>query len=329
MLFVSAACLLASAGVVCGSRTGLLVPVNEDAGGVDATTDAVEEPGFDAADDVADAVSEPDVFDAFVPPDGPDICPDAGSTLVYLITSQNVLVAFYPPTNSFTSIGTINCPINDPTDSPFSMAVDRQGTAYVVFAPSGNLFRVSTKTAACAATSYVPGRNGFPTSFGMAFSADSADGGSEAGETLYLAADPGGVTAMNPSVLGTLDVQTFRTRAIATIRPTILASELTGTGGGGLYGFYPQFGTSGVAEIGRIDKATASVVQSTLLPAINIQAGWAFAFYGGVFYTFTGPDGVNTTVQRYDPATGTVLTVAMLPNLIVTGAGVSTCAPQQ
>src|SRR5262249_39821542 len=79
----------------------------------------------------------------------------AGSTFVYLMPSENVLVSFYPPTGTSTTIGTIMCP--DPgTDIPFSMAVDRAGIAYVLF-ESGHLFRVSTRTAVCVPTKFVPG----------------------------------------------------------------------------------------------------------------------------------------------------------------------------
>src|ERR1019366_5873324 len=101
----------------CGARTGLYVPVDQD---VAVVPDAKGE----------DALPPIDVF---LPPDAPNACPDAGSTLVYVITSQNVLLSFYPPTAAFTTIGTIACPVT-PVDTPFSMAVDHNGVAYVAFA---------------------------------------------------------------------------------------------------------------------------------------------------------------------------------------------------
>jgi hypothetical protein len=126
----------------CGSRTGLLIPPPEhDATAPDVAADVPEgEPDvFEEPDAALEAGSDAAEEDA--PPmieETVDICPDAGSTLVYLMTSQNVLVSFYPPTATFTTIGTIICP--DPgTDTPFSMAVDRAGIAYVVF-ESGSLF---------------------------------------------------------------------------------------------------------------------------------------------------------------------------------------------
>ena len=114
---------VATAGVVaaCGSRTGLLVPTDEDAA-------------------VGDALPPIDVY---VPPDAPNPCPDAGSTLVYLVTTQNVLLSFYPPTAEVRTIGTLDCPLAIVGDTPFSMAVDQAGIAYVLYS-DGRLFRVST-----------------------------------------------------------------------------------------------------------------------------------------------------------------------------------------
>jgi hypothetical protein len=335
LLFLSTACLAGA----CGSRTGLLVPVHQDAGGADATSDAIEE--GDASEDVAEE-SEPDVQDVFIPPDGPDICPDAGSTVIYVVAfnandmMDAVLMSFYPPTATFTTIGPLNCP--DPGGSPFSMAVSRQGVAYVVYTPDGNLFRVSTKTAQCGPTPFTPIPTGNPMipflTFGMGFAADVGDAGlsSEGGETLYLAGDTfdPNDNAL-PVVLRSLDTTTFQTRIIGTVNPPIILSELTGTGGGQLYGFFPlgQLDTDPPAAIGQIDKTSARLLSSVTLPsAVNIMTGWAFAFWGGDFYTFTAPDMTDTIVQRYRPSDGTVVTVATVPGLVIDGAGVSTCAPQ-
>lgn len=334
LLFCATTCGAAAAMAACGARTGLIVPVEHDASPADATEEAdsfVPDVGADVPDvmDVAteDAVEE----DVFVPPDGPDICPDAGSTLIYAITVQNTLMAFYPPTASFMTIGTINCPAASGT-TPFSMAVDRLGTAYVVF-NDGHLFRVSTKTAACGPTTFVP-NSGFPAPFGMGFSADVGDAGlgSEAGETLYLAGDPGfGSSNPGPVQLGTLDVTTFNAHYIGPVAPLIYGAELTGTGGGGLYAFFtmaPNTGGGQAGWIGQLDKNTAQRLTATPLPPVDISTGWAFAFWGGDFYTFTAPDGADTVVQRYRPSDGSVVQVAMLTGQYIVGAGVSTCAPQ-
>src|SRR6185312_9417200 len=80
----------------CGARTGLHV-------------DETETEPVDAGIDVP---VKPDV----VVPD----CVDAGISYIYLISSENELLRFYPPDLSITTIGTINCPSDS---QPFSMAV--------------------------------------------------------------------------------------------------------------------------------------------------------------------------------------------------------------
>jgi hypothetical protein len=152
--------------------------------------------------------------------------------------------------------------------------------------------------------------------------------GTEAGETLYLAGDPGGVLN-GPTQLAALDVQTFQTHPIAQVTPTISGCELTGTGSGQLYGFFrlgDTRGLGGAGTIGQIDKNTAQLLSATTLPSVDISHGWAFAFWGGDFYTFTASQ-VETVVQRFRPSDGTVVTVAT-SSLLIDGAGVSTCAPQ-
>ena len=337
LLFVSATL----AAAACGARTGLLVPLPQEAG-VDAADDVADGGSEPDAAEEPDVTEEPDATDGDAPeedalqfPDAPNACPDGGSTLIYVITEQNVLMGFYPPTASFTTIGTIRCPAG-PGDMPFSMAVDRAGVAYVVFSSSvlnsptnGRIYRVSTLNAACQATTFVPGTFGFPQLFGMGYSANDPDAG-DAGETLYLAGDrnsnQGGPA---PARLAALDTKTFSLQPVGLVTPTISEAELTGTGAAQLFAFYPASGgIGGTAAIGQIDKATAALLSSVTLPQIDIANGWAFAFWGGDFYTFTAPDGADTIVQRYRPSDGTVVQVATTPGLVVVGAGVSTCAPQ-
>ena len=182
----------------CGSRTGLLVPLPaSDAGepGIGDATTGLDAPflSTDAGEGDAgeDAPALPPI-DASPPPVINE-CPDAGATLVYVITKDGTLMSFYPPTSSFNVIGPITCPLaflpqpTQPKPSPFSMAVDRTGIAYTVFS-DGELFRVSTApTAPCESTPFVIGQQGFSPTFGMGFSSDGAD----AGETLFVAGAAG------------------------------------------------------------------------------------------------------------------------------------------
>ena len=323
LLFASLVVVVAA----CGSRTGLLVPLDFEAGG-DAKGDSSVIHHIDAMPD-EDALDEEEALPPLdVRPPPPDVaipsdCVDAGSTLIYLIASDNNLYSFYPPTAAFTRIGTIACP--DPQGSnPFSMAVDRKGIAYIVF-QSGELYRVSTANAACVPTGFAVSQQGFPSTFGMGFSQDTND----TGETLYVASDALG---SQPSQLATIDVTNgYTLNIINAFNPNINMAELTGTGSGGLFGFWdtdPLGMQSGPnSAIVQIDKTTAQVTNSSPLPGLTQGSGWAFAFWGGDFYTFTAPGG-STVVTRFNPNDGSIVQVAQTPDEIV-GAGVSTCAPQQ
>ena len=319
LLFVSLVVVVAA----CGSRTGLLVPLDFEAGG-DAKPDGSVIHHIDAMSE-EDALDEEEALPPLdVRPPPPDVaipsdCVDAGQTLIYLIASDNNLYSFYPPTAAFTPIGAIACPSVDPSATPFSMAVDRKGIAYIVF-QSGQLFRVSTANAACVKTGFAADSSVFASTYGMGFSQD-LDGG----ETLYVASSVGGNLAAS---LATIDVLNgYKLHVVGPFEPTINLSELTGTGGGGLFAFWgPNGNQSPGSAIVQIDKATAQVTNSSSLPTVSQGTGWAFAFWGGDFYTFTAPGG-STVVHRFDPSDGTVVQVAHTDHEIV-GAGVSTCAPQ-
>ncbi|MEO7111167.1 MAG: hypothetical protein ABI183_12080 [Polyangiaceae bacterium] len=297
----------------CGSRTAL--PGDFDAvvtGNDDSGTDARrKDSGFDA--------NIPPI-DARPPVDASRLdCPDADATLIYLITTDNQLLSFYPPAASFTLIGNIACPSSS---TPFSMAVDRRGTAYVEF-NDGNLFKVSTATAACVATSFATPQQGF-VNFGMGF---ATIGGGPA-EQLFIAGDSSGG---GNAGLGSIDIPTFTTSFIGQFSPLIDGAELTGTGDGRLFAFWPDSltdignGIPSDTNISEIDKTTGDLIGTDPLPGVQIIGGWAFGYWGGDFYTFTGSSG--STINRYRPTDKTVLQVATYPSEIV-GAGVSTCAPQ-
>ena len=319
-LAVIAATASLGLAAACGSRTGL------DVGDVASAVDG----GADSPADVRNDRS----LDALPPIDSkplPDVnrndCPDASITFIYVITAENELFSFNPNGGNFAHIGTIACPA-PPGAAPFSMAVDRKGAAYVVFqnvdpqtgAPlpgDGLLFRVSTATAACIPTAYNPGQQGI-TTFGMGFSSDT----NGPAETLYIASDN------NQPTLGAINVTTFGLRVVGAFNPPIVRAELTGTGDGRLFAFYALDPTDSAAgsAIAQIDKTSGVVVAQSVLTQINQGNHWAFGFWGGDFYTFTGPQGV-TEVQRFRPTDNSVTSIAQLNGSIV-GAGVSTCAPE-
>ncbi len=314
------------AAAACGARTGLPVPLP---------------PELDAGPDVEDA--GPDVFDAAdafdappdAPPDAPVVndCADAGITFIYVITAQNTLYSFYPPSGAFTFIGTIACPTTTPNDAPFSMAVDRTGTAYVVF-QSGDLFQVSTADASCSPTPYTPTTIGLGTTFGMGYSADTTD----PGETLFVASDdPPGITPTEPEFLGTLDTTSFQLSTVGQFPHVIGSAELTGTGDGRLFGFGVLNDNTGgppTLRLLELDKtAPQTLLSETVLSfpaAPRSLTDWAFSFWGGSFYFFTAVDQNGpSTVSIYTPGGPPVATPILTLDQAIDGAGVSTCAPQQ
>jgi hypothetical protein len=311
-----AAVLLALALPSCGARTGLFAEgADADAADVDDAPDAHDAADVLDAEDTSDVVDSVPSIDVLPPPDVTPFCTDPSVLLVYVVSESNELLSFEPPSASFHSIGTIRCPA-PPNATPFSMAVDHTGLAYVVFS-DGELFQVSVKDASCKATSYrSPGGN--YTTFGMGFARDP----NGMGETLYVASD----TTSATSLLGTIAMPALTVRTIAQLDPSVSRAELTGTGAGQLFGFFTDpASATGFASIAEIDTATGRIRGRADLQGVTQGQGWAFAFWGGDFYTFTAPSG-QTVVTRFRPTDGSIVPIANYPGIIV-GAGVSTCAP--
>lgn len=310
------AAVSAGAMASCGSRTGLFyddylaTSVGEPHKDVEAGARRDGGDGGDADLDALppiDATPRPDV-------DRTD-CPDADATYVYVVTSQNELFSFYPPGLSFRFIGNLVCPAQRGA-TPFSMAVDRKGVAFVVYT-SGELFRVSTATAACTGTAWVPGASGL-TTFGMGFASDT----NGPAERLYIADSE----RTGGRGLATIDVTTFLPTIIGPFDPPLPRGELTGTGDGRLFTFWPDATGPTGSHVAEVEKSTAKVVAETDLPIGRPNDAFAFAFWGGDFWIFTSP-GAASEVSRFRPASGTTQTLTTHPSTIV-GAGVSTCAPQ-
>jgi hypothetical protein len=312
----------------CGARTGLprleVTDAGADVGFLSPDRFFTEEPNPDRVEAEADVIEELPTIDT----NRPDVqlsrfCPDAQATLIYVISITNVLYSFDPSSDVFTTIGTIACPAAG-SSTAFSMAVDREGVAYVVF-NSGILYRVSTKTAECATTTYDAEANG-NISFGMGFVANVGDGGNGS-ETLFVAPFP--LDFAGDSSLAKIDTTTFAFTRIGNFTPTVEGAELTGTGAGRLFAFSPAASPSETSFIAEVDPVTAMVIAEDTLPGIIQGMGWAFGFWGGDFYTFT-TDAIKdptTRVHQFDPTTKAIVQVATLADTVV-GAGVSTCAPQ-
>jgi len=288
--------------IACGSRTGLIVPPDATVETHDASVD-VRDAGLDSLPPID--VTKIDVIMV-------SDCTDAAVDYIYVLSSTGDLLSFDPMALAFKTIGNVKCPTSL---QPNSMAVDHIGTAYtdwMDFGDAGQIFKLSTANVACLGTGYVP-QFGF-TKFGMGFVADL-----EGGETLYIADtvhDPNGA-------LATVDLKTFKLGYIAPFKPALPVCELTGTGDGRLFAFCMNNTGSTLAQV---DPKTAKVIGANTLQTGDMMSAFAFGFWGGAFYLFTGPNGGSSTVTKFDPNTKKETVVATTPELIV-GAGVSTCAP--
>jgi hypothetical protein len=226
-------------------------------------------------------------------------CSEENKQIYVLTSGQRKLLRFDPASLMFTPIGDVVCPT---TADTFSMAIDRQGNAWVEYT-DGRLFLVSTKDAHCTEVPFRNDQSGFRT-FGMGFSKDQ----NGTTESLYIAGD----------ALGQIDTETYE---LTLIGPTGLGiSELTGTGNGLLYAFAANSG-----RIARIDKDTGAVQQTYRSSAIGSNVSWAFAHWGGDFWLFVGA--ASSSVTRYSPATDTSTVVIPDSGFVIVGAGSSTCAP--
>lgn len=251
-----------------------------------------------------------------------------GSELIYVVDSSNRLLSFNPRDGKYEYklIGTLNCPAGSSIGgggkaTPFSMAVDRTARAWVLYS-SGEIFWVNTTDASCKSSGYAKLQSGFET-FGMGFVSDAE--GSEK-ESLFVAG--GSYTNQRVADLASIDAGTLQLKKIAALQLSGQNSpELTGTGKGELYGYYP-----GAAPfVGQIDKTNAGSLRRWGLSSMGgTPSGWAFAHWGGRFYIFiTAQVGAaeKSMVWEFDPATGKATEVKTNSSYKIVGAGVSTCAP--
>ena len=245
-----------------------------------------------------------------------DGCVDAARS-VYVIGKGRELVRFDPEAMTFDQVGEIACPVNGGpavgVPTPFSMAVDRGGTAWVLYS-DGTMYAVDVTDGSCKMTGFMPNQLEAFELFGMGFVTDTKDSSTE---TLYVSSySPG-------DGIGDLSLSDLAIRRVGFYHGLSGAAELTGTGDARLYGFF----ASNPPRVARIDKTDASILQTVDLPDTQIGAGWAFAFWGDGFWMFTAPDGGNSRLDRLDATTLTLEAERDDIGLQVVGAGVSTCAP--
>jgi hypothetical protein len=162
--------------------------------------------------------------------------------------------------------------------------------------------------------------------FGMGFVTDKPGGDTE---KLFIAAND------TTNALHSIDTSHDLTpKKVGTISAADDRNpELTGTSEARLYGFYPSlFGTAFVQEISRTSGAPVGKKWMLGSDPLGDVTAYAFAQWGGVFYIFTTvQDGIdeNSSVRTVDRTSGTYKTIMTHLPYRISGAGVSTCAPER
>jgi hypothetical protein len=273
-----------------------------------------------------------------------DQCSNDASKLIYVIDDSNHFRSFDPTKlasaklGAFTDLGELNCPHSSfPIDgsdndvTPMSMSVDREANAWILYTSGEIVVAPIASLSTCHKTTYKPGQQNMDL-FGMGFVSDT--NGADA-EHLYIAG--GDVMPLPGGNLAVIDPMAMSTTKVGKLTSDGENSpELTGTGGGQLWGFWPGIDTAFVQQI---DRTSGGVTGTRLsIPgglggpgATPSVTAWAFAQFDGVFYIFAttkaGDEFPNNPSLRTIDATGAYTQVMDDMPFNVVGAGVSTCAP--
>lgn len=248
-----------------------------------------------------------------------DGCSDEAK-LIYVVDKNKTLSQFDPKTKTFNDLGLLNCPTSS---APFSMAVARDATAWVLY-DNGELYRVETKgSLPCVKSNWDPNTPGL-AKFGMGFSTDQVGGTTD---TLYIS---GGASIDDSmSNLNRLDLTSFQPTHIDYVTGW---PELTGTGSAELWGFFPSETNSRIVQLSKTNGTELRTFSESTLnnPKGTGTTAWAFAFHGGSFWVFLkkyGGTNMYTKVYQFNASTGALIGQAMDTTRNIVGAGVSTCAP--
>lgn len=229
--------------------------------------------------------------------------------LIYVLSRDDSrLYTFDPVSQRFGDLGVIHC---GTSQTPGSMAVSRDGVAYVRYADN-SVFAVDLATLGCSATAYADRSTHFD-SFGMGYATDSAETWRD---QLYVA---------NEGALGVLDTDTWSVTKLGSMPSQ---SELTGNAAGELWAMLPLEHPAQLVQLDRDSAATLKTLKLSRFPDPGNIDAFAFATWGGAFYLFVREYGMGSSTDVYEvDATGTMTKVLEHVGFDVVGAGVSTCAP--
>lgn len=212
-----------------------------------------------------------------------ECAPGLHGALIYLLSQDAELWTFDPLTLVTEHVVGPVCATDD---DPYSMAIDAEGRAYVLFARTRRVLTIDVNAlAACEDSGYLPTERELPL-FGMSF-LRRADGCA----TLFALSYSGeGPFREAPGIgrLARIDGDPLRATILA---PTDFdGGELAGTGDGRLFAFAGD--PSKLVEYDPDDGAVLSVLPLEGLPKTNASA---FAFFGGDVWFFTEALGAACT----------------------------------
>jgi hypothetical protein len=216
--------------------------------------------------------------DTAAPPDAGPLCgcrSGLHASRIFLLSDDAELWTFDPVSGVFDFfVG----PVCATSETPYSMAVDPAGRAWILYAETRRILDIDVNAlAACEDSGYLPTLREFPL-FGMSFLRRD-----DCARLYALSYNGEGPFAEGEDlgVLGVMEGDPPRMRALA---PTDYnGGELAGSGDGRLFAF------AGVmpAKLVEYDPDDGSVIEIFPLEGFSKTNASAFAFFGGDIYFFT------------------------------------------
>lgn len=262
----------------------------------------------------------------------PPLCPCAENTeRIHVVTTTGELWAFDPPTLEFELVVDLLALPGCATPQFFSMSLDRDGLAWLQF-NDGTLHTLDINApVACNNPGFVPPPELAITNFGMGFVSESVDNPCDSlfGHRISF----GGIDSPGVGLL--FEVDTDAVDVIGSYPTDFNRAELTGTGDARLFAFVDSV----PAKLVELDKSSGATLSQIDLIGIDASTAFAFAAYGGDFYFFTGSDSnfsrseVNHIDYDDSDDNGEQDITEIIPEVpfdgLISGAGVSTCAPSE
>lgn len=198
---------------------------------------------------------------------------------IVVLSDEGELWTYTPASGAFALLRAVVCP---GVDTPYSLAVDRAGVAWIQYASDGNLYTFDPAAPGpCAPSGVVPQAAQLTKYFGLSF---AAPGPLAACDRLFLFAYSGEGPFTEGPGIGALGVYDPQDQSIIKIGSTDYdGGELAGTGEGRLF----AFAGADPAKLIEYDQASAEALVTSPLPGLRKTRASAFAFHGGDAWFFT------------------------------------------